>query len=156
MTGQPVVNIDDWYDVAGLAIITIGGWLTTLLTIWVGQKRHASTVEELGKDVAGAKEDLGVVRSQVENSHQTNLRVDIDGVREIALATQASVELVARAMGELKDHVVSHGRDIGGLREEIGGVRGELRQVREDSQRDRVELERRVTDVVLRTQPQQQ
>jgi hypothetical protein len=62
---------------------------------------------------------LGSVQQQVQNSHPTNLRADVDDVL-------AALERIERTQGQ-------HGDEIGGLREEIRHERAE-----------RLDVERRI------------
>lgn len=143
-TTPPVVNIDDWYDLAAIGFLTVGGWVTTLITVWWGQRRHNDSVTDVKKDVTAVKGDVGAIRTQVENSHQTNLRNDIDKLARLIESNTQTTELVSRQLGEVKQHVITHGKDIGGLRDEVGDVRGELRQERRNREKDNEELQRKI------------
>lgn len=67
--------------------------------------------------------DLKAIRHQTENSHDTNLRDDIDEIRE----------MVRDGMADIRG-------DISGIRKDIGGLRGELRIEREE----RIESDARI------------
>lgn len=67
--------------------------------------------------------DLKAIRHQTENSHDTNLRDDIDEIRE----------MVRDGMADIRS-------DISGIRKDIGGLRGELRTEREE----RIESDARI------------
>lgn len=62
---------------------------------------------------------LKQIHEQVQNSHKTNMRDDIDQVISLAKATANTTHLVSRQLGELKRHVLVHGEDISSLREEV-------------------------------------
>ncbi|QXN73775.1 hypothetical protein SEA_SOSEPH_32 [Mycobacterium phage SoSeph] len=85
MSGSAVSALpSDWYGLAGLAVVNAAGLLALFLKARGTHK-------------------------QVANSHSTNLRDDIDGLR---------------------DHIVELGRDIGGMRSDVGQLRGEVRDDR--------------------------
>lgn len=90
-----VESPDTWIGLAGVALVQVG----TLTALLIQQRR--------------SNRDLGDVKDQVQNSHTTNLRDDIDGMKR---SVEALVDIP---------------RDIRGIREDIGGMRGELREERE-------------------------
>ncbi|AEL19688.1 hypothetical protein PBI_KRATIO_31 [Mycobacterium phage Kratio] len=83
-TGAVSALPSDWYGLAGLAVVNAVGLVALFLK---ARGTH----------------------QQVANSHSTNLRDDIDGLR---------------------DHIVELGRDIGGMRSDVGQLRGEVRDDR--------------------------
>ncbi|MEZ0366828.1 DUF2746 domain-containing protein [Mycobacterium sp. pUA109] len=82
------------------------------------------------------------VREQVKNTHDSNLREDLDKVARLAESTAANVAVIGRQVTEVKDHVISHGGDISGIRKDMGIIRGELR----DERRERIEGDRRADE----------
>lgn len=64
------------------------------------------------------RKDLRAVLHQVKNSHQTNLRDDMDGVGD--------------RLDDVLDRLEEFGRDLRGIRSDVGGLRGELREERKD------------------------
>jgi hypothetical protein len=91
-------NPDTPWEVALLAFISLCGVLTVVLPVWLGQRKHGR--------------QLGEIRDQVSNDHDTNLRDDID---DLVSAVNRAIERV----GDLKTDVSDVKRDIGGLREEL-------------------------------------
>ncbi|MGC7238429.1 hypothetical protein RBA42_24595, partial [Mycobacteroides abscessus subsp. abscessus] len=74
------------------------------------------------------RKDLRAVLHQVKNSHETNLRDDVDGVGD--------------RLDDVLDRLEEFGRDLRGMRSDIGGLRGELREER----KDRLAFEHQVTE----------
>ncbi len=74
------------------------------------------------------RKDLRAVLHQVKNSHETNLRDDVDGVGD--------------RLNDVLDRLEEFGRDLRGMRSDIGGLRGELREER----KDRLAFEHQVTE----------
>jgi Protein of unknown function (DUF2746) len=115
---------DDGIDLLGLAIIALPPTITAaaaFAAVVIGQ-RKASThrlkekkaTEEIGKNVA-------VVRQEVKNSHEENLRDDLD-------KKFAGLERMVR------EGFKSVGRDIGGIREELRTER--IERIEGDKRRD--------------------
>ncbi|TDH57588.1 DUF2746 domain-containing protein [Mycobacterium eburneum] len=71
------------------------------------------------------REELGEVREQVKNSHETNLRDDLDSLR---VEMRAGFDEMRTAHKETR-------RDIGGIREEL-----------RDERRERIEGDRRADE----------
>lgn len=69
MTG--LFNPENGWEVALLAFISLCGVLTVVLPVWLNQRKH-------GKD-------LGDIKHQVKNDHKTNLREDLDEIRDLVL-----------------------------------------------------------------------
>lgn len=74
------------------------------------------------------RKDLRAVLHQVKNSHETNLRDDVEGVGD--------------RLDDVLDRLEEFGRDLRGMRSDIGGLRGELREER----KDRLAFEHQVTE----------
>ncbi|QDF19324.1 DUF2746 domain-containing protein [Mycolicibacterium fortuitum] len=110
----------------GLVILTVGGWVTA----WINGRNHRSEVRDI-------KGDVGDVKQQVQNSHNTNLRDDLDKVKQsqedmkrMVESVEAGMHLLSQQMGDLHRYATSQGRDIGGIREDVGAMRGEIRRDR--------------------------
>ena len=112
----------DWFSLGGLALVTVGGWVTAWL---------------MRRDQRALHGKVDTVTEQVKNSHKTNLREDVDLVG-------AGVEL---GNGLL----VSLVRDVGGMREDFGNLRGEVReefaQLRGEVRADRAYFEQELNRV---------
>lgn len=96
----------DYSTIAVAVITTIGGIVTAVIV-----KRQGRHIEAQGVHLAA-------VKAEVKNSHETNLRDDVD---EIA-------EAVKRLSEKLDDVIAGQRRHDA----EIGGVRTDLRQERQE------------------------
>jgi hypothetical protein len=83
------------------------------------------------------------VRAQVENSHDINMRDDLDGKFE---SLESSVQAVANMQAQQSRTLTIQARDIGGMREDI-------RQIRSDRSDDRQEIRDRLREIDERTKP---
>ncbi|MFD7247929.1 DUF2746 domain-containing protein [Streptomyces massasporeus] len=136
---SPSYEPSGWFGLAGYIVIgvvvvlvaAIGGWSTL---------RGSKALRQVSGDV-------GAVRSQVENDHDSNMRDDLDRAIRLMESNAATTKLISEQIGEVHRHLTAHGRDIGGLRTEIGGLRGELRDERDDRREDRRELERLIDEI---------
>lgn len=106
-------------ELIGVGVIAV----TTMATVWITNR----------------------VRHQVENTHQTNLRDDLDEVRKCVRATAQSLKLLTEQMNNVHDHITRQGADIRGLRGDVGSLRVELQQERDQRARDVAELRRRAS-----------
>ncbi|QFG08883.1 hypothetical protein PBI_MALAGASYROSE_33 [Mycobacterium phage MalagasyRose] len=97
MSASSAALPSDWFSLAGLALVTVGGWVTAWL---------------VRRDQRALHGKVDTVTEQVKNSHQTNLREDVDKVN-------AGVEL---SNGLLLALV----HDVGGLREDVGNIVGRV------------------------------
>ncbi|MEV1109927.1 DUF2746 domain-containing protein [Micromonospora sp. NPDC049751] len=105
------------------SLITAGGTVVVgLIGVLVELLRRQN------KKLSEVKDHASAARDQVQNSHKTNLRDDVD--RVIA------------GLEQLLEGQRQHTRDIGGLRDEIRHERVE-----------RLEVERRVDLLMLNTKP---
>lgn len=87
----------DWFGLAGLALITVGGWVTAWL---------------LRRDQRALHGKVDTVTEQVKNSHKTNLREDVDLVGAgVQLGNDLLLQLV---------------HEVGGIRTDMGNVIGRL------------------------------
>lgn len=68
-----IPNVDDWKDVLVVAMIVMGGWVTTLITLRRGQRKAVDAHSDLSSKV---DEMLG----QTRNGHEVPLREDIDRI----------------------------------------------------------------------------
>ncbi|ACE79958.1 hypothetical protein Pukovnik_32 [Mycobacterium phage Pukovnik] len=82
-------NPDDWMDVIALAILAAFSFAGVIAPVLLSNHRKQSKT-------------LGTIREQVQNSHGTNLRDDIDEIHR----------MVREGLHDIR-------RDIGGLREEL-------------------------------------
>ncbi|AEK07305.1 hypothetical protein PBI_MYXUS_32 [Mycobacterium phage Myxus] len=101
---QGLFNPDSNWEVFMLCFIAAMPVLAVVLPVWLTQRNH------------GKK--LGDIKEQVANSHNTNLRDDIDRVL-------ASVATLAEGLGDVKVQVRDVKSDIGGIREDIRQERQE-------------------------------
>ncbi|AIM40975.1 hypothetical protein PBI_SQUIRTY_28 [Mycobacterium phage Squirty] len=103
-TAAEVYNPDDTIDLLGLFIIGLPGSLPAFAALWVairGQRRGRARAKRVD-----AKTDE--IHEHVVNTHDTNLREDLDDLRDLVVDGFRRVE-----------------RDIGGIREEIRTERKE-------------------------------
>lgn len=110
-------------DAAPILISIPGGWGTIIVAVITGIVGPLLVVivgAKLNRKVNHLRDDTKATRSQVENSHSTNLRDDQDDKHN------ELVELVQSVLGTQK----SQRRDIGGMREDIRGVRTDLTTLR--------------------------
>lgn len=106
MNEIPVVNVNDWYDVMVVALIVVSGWITTLITIYMGQKKaHASHADLHSK--------VDEVKQQVANGHTTPLRQDMDEMRGI-------LQIIWEELHTIRRDIHSVHSDMTGIREELG------------------------------------
>lgn len=108
-----VAGIDSPIELLAVFLVVAGPIAGAWLTGYLANRKH------IGKMASEVK----AVRGQVENSHDTNLRDDIDEIRE----------MVRDGMADIRS-------DISGIRKDIGGLRGELRTEREE----RIESDARI------------
>lgn len=78
---------------------------------------HVARRDQAAAQTAASAE-LAAIRHQVQNSHGTNLRNDLD--------------VVIAGIQQIKTMQAEHGSQIADLRRDMGGVRVELRDVRRD------------------------
>lgn len=83
--------------VVGPAIILVIGWL-------------------LNRKVNHMRSDTAATKEQVQNSHKTNLRDDIDGMAR-------DIRTVLRGQGRHENLIDTLTKDVGGLRDEMGHIR---------------------------------
>lgn len=100
MNEIPFVNVDDWKDVLAIAIIVVGGWATTFITLRRGQKRAHQSHVDLSARVQGIKE-------QVVNGHTTPLREDLDGMRNLLTDMHGLMVEQSKDIGRVRDDVHS-------------------------------------------------
>ena len=104
---------------AGQAI-TLG--LLGLLGVWLGKVKSnvgavQTDVARVKADAAAARTNSAAARSQVENDHNTNMRVENDSRHA---ETKGWIDdLRSTVTGEIRTLRDSVGRDIGGIRQEL-------------------------------------
>jgi hypothetical protein len=104
--------------------------------IWTEHKFTRSQIRGVAKGV-------NEVREHVSNSHDSNMRDDLDEAKDSAAAANTTAETV---LARVEDLLVSFNdlrSEVREQRKDIGGVRQELRDDRDTHHRDitRVELE---------------
>lgn len=102
----PQSDIDWIIGVIGVALIA--NVLGPVITVWWTRKM---------------RRDISETRDQVGNTHQTNLRDDLDKVRDSVKEVGRQVELVAEHLDPVTGAIRTVQSDIGGLRSEIRGDR---------------------------------
>ncbi|QBJ01116.1 hypothetical protein PBI_ARISSANAE_30 [Mycobacterium phage Arissanae] len=115
-TAMEIFNPENNWEVALLAFLGVCPVLAVVLPVWLTQRNH------------GKK--LGQINEQVSNSHNTNLRDDIDRVLSAVAGLTGQV-------GDLKVNVNHVTNDIGGLREDLR----QERQERINGDRIRIEAQ---------------
>lgn len=98
--------MNDWYDVIGIAILVVSGWVTTFLTIRYGQKKAHQSHNELAETVES-------VKNQVANGHETPLRQDVDDMRSILQVIRDELHIIRR-------DIFSVHSDMNSIRQELG------------------------------------
>lgn len=152
-------NPDSWQDVVGLFVIFS---LPSLIGLWLAHRAkiaHLETAEAQRKTasvVTELRNDVIVVREQVQNDHPSNLRDDIDRMHSVAEGTRtqvgivvSQVELMSGGVNSLRQHMLTQGAEIGGIRKDMGGIWDELHAEREA----RISLERRLAEFIAREHP---
>lgn len=127
------VGADSWMDLAALTIAAVGGWGTAYITSHFSSRKHVTAVN---KSVDAVEAKLAGVEEQVVNSHETNLRDDVDrAVRGV----EYLVDRFADAMRDLR----GIREEMSDLRKEVGGLHGDVRE----QNRRHAALYDRVTDL---------
>lgn len=121
-----VNDIDTPKEFAALAMVLLSPIVASVAAAW-GTATFAHR-RNMGKTLGVIADDTGAIREQTENSHNTNLRDDVDRVGE----------RIEDAVEKLADLV----RDLRGLRQDIGGLRGELR----DERQERLDFQQHITE----------
>lgn len=128
-TGHPVV---DALIIVSAAIVVSG---TTGIYVYKAVTNKLSTLSEqvstVGEKVHVVSKDVEIAKHQVKNDHGTNLRDDLDAVRDrldLILAEQARQGEKQREMTKaISDGMSEHAQ----LRTHLEGVRTEMRHERE-------------------------
>ncbi len=113
-------------------------WWAWVLVVLVTAASTAITTWLTGRRT---RSDVAVIKDQVANTHESNLRVDIDGLGE-------KVDRLTTGLAQVRD-------DVGGVHSEIRDARNDIEGVRTDARRDRRRLwriERTVTTALDRAQ----
>lgn len=84
------------------------------------------------------------VHEQVHNSHETNLRVDLDGIRSEVRAGRAENRETYQSVRELRGDLVQVREDIRGLRADDAQQRADLREAVLERDRRFDEVDRRL------------
>lgn len=126
----------------------IGAALTTLVvTIIVGAgvvttamfRKLASTIDSIKIKQIEIQDDSKAIRNQTENHHGTNLRNDIDAVRDSLDRITRSLE---RTDAEHSRREEAADRAMEGIREDIRPIREEMMQLRMGIQANGIEIDR--------------
>ncbi|MCP3426038.1 DUF2746 domain-containing protein [Rothia sp. AR01] len=114
-TGLPVLDV----LLTSLVAIAVTG--VGLLVLYAKVRPH---LESLRRDARAASENSRVAREEVKNTHPTNLRVDLDGMR-------AQIDSLVASSARLESLHDETAKDVRGIRAEMGQMRGEDREHRE-------------------------
>ena len=103
-------------ELAGLAIITIGGVIHLLIQQRAGNKR------------------LREVHEQTVNDHKSksNMRDDLDTTRDATLASHDVVSEIRDITRDMQERQMAQGREIFGLRTDMTGIRTDMTGLRTD------------------------
>lgn len=124
---------NDWFGLAGLAILAIAGMVGAAITARAAHK----SVTKVGEQVADVQIKVSAVKDQVQNDHpiSPNLRDDLDEIRDL--------------IKDMRDRQADQGRDIRGMRQDMGEMRGEAREDRHNLS----DLEVRLNAFIRREHP---
>lgn len=104
---------------AGTVLVAaVGGFFA-----WLGKRK----LDRIGASASSAAADAAEARNQTANTHETNLRDDLD---EKFKAVHDKLDAQAAATAEVKDEQREQRRDIGGVRSEIRAVRDDASKLR--------------------------
>lgn len=103
------------------------------------ERSISSKLDKIGRDAAVAKE-------QTTNTHSTNLRDDLDGIRSAVEQLDARVQPMTGQIRTIGTNVRSLQKDVGGLKQEnrddrrethdrIDGIAERMREVERDTRR---------------------
>lgn len=114
-TAAEQFNPDDGIDLAGMLIVALPATIAAIGTVIVGgltvRGQRAGRARARKID---AKTDA--IHEQTVNTHNTNMRDDLDEIRDMVKVISA--------------RQIDQGRDIRGLRTDVGELRGEDRDAR--------------------------
>ena len=94
--------------VAAQTIATVGLIIVALIT--------ALSTRANGKHIARVGQDVAEVRNQTQNSHESNLRVNIDVNHEATIA----------AIGQVRAEIATVRGDVGAVRGDLGGLHRDI------------------------------
>lgn len=117
-TGAPSGGI----TAGGEIIIAMIGGTVTLVGLWF---QFVYRPRERERGVV-----LEKVRHQVENSHETNLRDDLDRIERTVDAVAVTVRHLAESVATVHDEVTTVRDDQGGLHRALAGVRRDITELR--------------------------
>lgn len=118
-------NIADWAVLITVALIGLIGVLLGL--ILRGQHRNAQTGRQTLHQVKTFSATGQQTLNQVQNSHETNLRDDLD---EKFAGLAGLVKGAVDDIGEIRT-------EVGTLRQDVGGIKADIRQIHTDQTADR-------------------
>ncbi|MDO4792496.1 MAG: hypothetical protein Q3999_08450 [Buchananella hordeovulneris] len=148
-----------WLTAAGTLLAGALAGIGTLLGVILNRQRHLGAGVQVAKaEASAAAADAAATRAQVQNSHATNLRDDLDAKQAEFLA----------ALGQVSTMVSGLQADLDALREgqsdlarRVHGVSDDLRQLRhdhavarEDARDSHLRIHARIDDLEARTPPQ--
>jgi septal ring factor EnvC (AmiA/AmiB activator) len=105
---------------ANLTVLILVLAVVPALSTWVTGRGAKKKVAATQADVATTQVDVAAIREQVENTHTSNLRDDIDN----------KISSVIEAVEQVRD-------DVGGLHSEVRDTRDDITGIRTDARRDR-------------------
>lgn len=110
-----------WIVNAVLILLVLGG--VPALSTWLANRGTKRELRSVAADARTAAE-------QTANTHDTNLRDDLD----------QKVARIERGLGSLADSQQATRDDVGGLHSEVRALRGDVNGVRADARQDRVSV----------------
>lgn len=134
----------DGYLFEGLAMIAAAA-ITATATIW-----SVHRTRRLQASVSDVQQKVDGIQANVSNSHETNLRDELDGRHlEVMEKIDGVIETQARqerSISRLAGGVTEIQKDIGGIREDVRDLHGDDAQIRSDQ----ADLGRRVGEIERR------
>lgn len=114
-----------------IAIITA---VTTVVSAWFALRGKLSEV----------KSDIGIVKKEVKNSHTSNMREDMDEIKELVLSVRDNHHIVVKDIAELKEESIANRVNL----KQHGDT---LRRTKLEAEQDHLRIFRKITDIENRT-----
>lgn len=114
-----------------VALITA---ITTVVSAWFALRGKLSEV----------KSDIRIVKKEVKNSHSTNMREDMDEIKELVLEIKSNHHVVVKDIAHLKDESVANRVNL----KKHGDT---LRNTKLEAEKDHLRIFRKITDIENRT-----
>ncbi|MDO4791828.1 MAG: hypothetical protein Q3999_05035 [Buchananella hordeovulneris] len=119
-----------WLTAAGTVLTAALAGIGTLLGVILNRQRRLGVGVQVAKaEASAAAADAAATRAQVQNSHSTNLRDDLDAKQAEALAAMAELSTM---MAGLQADVAALRTGQQHLTTRMDGVGADLRQLRHD------------------------